>query len=162
MSRIDLTVSTLVRIVALAAPLLFFGTAAQAQGYPLVCRSGGGMQLSWSALATARTHFIAYYSRASHAAGTSTPLQSGECAWVDRPLDSNEPTAMLWDLNATAAIRFTGYGPSTPVTAVTGGPDMARAKLFVDYLRTSGRYFTATVYNSNAGYMVVTDFRGGR
>jgi hypothetical protein len=39
---------------------------------------------------------------------------------------------------------------------------MARAKLFVDYVRTSGTYFTATVYNSNAGYMVVTDFRGGR
>jgi hypothetical protein len=33
---------------------------------------------------------------------------------------------------------------------------------FVDYVRTSGSYFTATVYNSNAGYMIVTDFRGGR
>jgi hypothetical protein len=52
--------------------------------------------------------------------------------------------------------------PSTPVVAITGGFDMARAKLFIDYVRMSGSYFTATVYNSNAGYMVVTDFRGGR
>jgi hypothetical protein len=50
---------------------------AQAQmGYPLVCRSGGGMQLSWSALASARTHFIAYYSRAPNAAGNSSILGS--------------------------------------------------------------------------------------
>jgi len=131
-------------------------------GFPLVCRSGGGMQLSWSALAGARTHFIAYYSPAPSAAGTSSPLGSGQCAWVDRPLNAAEPTAMLWDLDATVGVRFKANGSSTPVVAITGGFDKPRAKLFVDYVRTSGNYFTATVYKPNAGYMVVTDFRGGR
>jgi hypothetical protein len=155
-------ISSLITMVFLTIVSLQFGSAARAQaGYPLVCRSGGGMQLSWSSLANARTHFIAYYSRAPNAAGTNSPLQSGQCAWVDRPLDTAEPTAMLWDLDATVGVRFKANGPSTPVVAVTGGFDQARAKLFVDYVRTSGLYFVATVYNSNAGYMVVTDFRGG-
>jgi hypothetical protein len=137
--------------------------AAQAQtGYPLVCRSGNSMQLSWSSLFDARTNFIAYYSRAPNAAGTSNPLGLGQCAWVDRPLNAMEPLAMQWNLDATVGVRFKAYGSSTPVVAITGGLDMARAKLFVDYVRTSGSYFTATVYNSNAGYMIVTDFRGGR
>jgi hypothetical protein len=139
-----------------------FAATVQAQvGFPLVCRSGGGMQLSWSSLANARTNFIAYYFRAPNAAGTNSALLSGQCAWVDRPLNAAEPTAMLWDLDATVGVRFKAYGSSTPVVAITGGLDLARAKLFVDYVRTSGNYFTATVYNSNAGYMVVTDFRGG-
>jgi hypothetical protein len=153
-----------VTIVGLAALTSFlFAAAAHAQAaYPLVCRSGGGMELSWSALASGRTHFIAYYSRAPNAAGTNAPLQGGQCAWVDRPLNAAEPTAMLWDLDATVGVRFKGYGPSTPFVAITGGFDAARAKLFVDYVRTSLSYFTATAYNSNGGYMVVTDFRGGR
>jgi hypothetical protein len=66
------------------------------------------------------------------------------------------------NLDATLAITFKANDPSTPFVAFTGGSDRARAKLFVDYVLTCGSYFTATVYNSNAGYMVVTDFRGGR
>jgi hypothetical protein len=149
-------VSTLLSIVA------FHVAQAQSVGYPLVCRSGGGMQLSWSALFNARTNLIAYFDRAPNAAGANAPLQSGQCAWIDRPMNSGEAGAMLWNLDATLAVRFKANGSSTPVVGVTGGSDMARAKLFVDYVRTSGLYFTATVYNSNAGYMVVTDFRGGR
>jgi hypothetical protein len=61
---------------------------------------------------------------------------------------------MLWDLDATVGVRFKANGSSTPVVAITGGFDMARVKLSVDYVRTSASYFTATVYNSNAGYMV--------
>jgi len=66
-------------VVTIGRYTLFAATAQAQMGYPLVCRSGGGMQLSWSALASARTHFIAYYSRASNAAGTSSPLGSGQC-----------------------------------------------------------------------------------
>jgi hypothetical protein len=120
------------------------------------------MKLSWSALFNARTNLIAYFDRAPNAAGANAPLQPGQCAWVDRPMSSDEAGAMMWNLDATLAITFKANGPSTPVVGVTGGSDMARAKLFVDYVRTLGSYFTATVYNSNAGYMVVTDFRGGR
>jgi hypothetical protein len=53
---------------------------------------------------------------------------------------SDEAGAMLWNLDATLAITFKANGPSTPTVAVTGGSDMARAKLFVDYVRTSGSY----------------------
>ena len=153
---IRIAVPTLVSILG------FQVAQAQSGGYPLVCRSGGGMKLSWSALFNARTNLIAYFDRAPNAAGSNAPLQSGQCAWIDRPMNSGEAGAMLWNLDATLAITFKANGPSTPVVAVTGGSDMARAKLFVDYMRTSDSYFTATVYNSNAGYMVVTDFRGGR
>jgi hypothetical protein len=105
--------------------------AAQAQmGYPLVCRSGNSMQLSWSSLFNARTNFIAYYARAPIAAGTNNPLGLGQCAWVDRPLNAMEPLAMQWNLDATVGARFKAYGSSTPVVAITGGLDMARAKLF--------------------------------
>jgi hypothetical protein len=69
---------------------------------------------------------------------------------------------MMWNLDAAVGVRFKANGRSTPVVAITGGSDTARAKLFVTYVRTDGLYFTAIVYNSNAGYMVVTDFRGGR
>jgi hypothetical protein len=82
--------------------ILFYGVAqSQSGGYPLVCRSGGGMQLSWSALFNARTNFIAYFDRAPNAAGTNAPLQSGQCAWIDRPMNSGEAGAMLWNLDAT-------------------------------------------------------------
>jgi hypothetical protein len=56
----------IVVIIGLCALIscLFTATAQAQTGFPLVCRSGGGMQLSWSSLASARTHFIAYYSRA--------------------------------------------------------------------------------------------------
>jgi hypothetical protein len=156
-------VSNAVRIAASMLALVLFCDVAQSQSsFPLVCRSGGGMQLSWSALFDARTNLIAYFDRAPTAAGTNRVLQPGQCAWVDRPMNSDEAGAMQWNLDATLAVRFRANGTSTPVVAVTGGSDMARAKLFVDYMRTSGSYFTATVYNSNAGYMVVTDFHGGR
>jgi len=69
---------------------------------------------------------------------------------------------MLWNLDATVGVRFLANGRSTPFVAITGGFDQSRAKLFVDYVRTNGNYFTAIVHNSGAGYMVVTDFRGGR
>jgi len=152
-----------VRIAISMLMSILFSQVAQSQsGYPLVCRSGGGMKLSWSSLFNARTNLIAYFDRAPNAAGTNSPLQSGQCAWIDRPMNSGEAGAMLWNLDATLATTFKANGPSTPEVAVTGGSDMARAKLFVDYMRSSGAYFTATVYNSNAGYMVVTDFRGGR
>jgi hypothetical protein len=152
-----------VTMVFVSILLSLAGTlAARAQGYPLVCRSGGSMELSWSQLANGRTNFIAYYSKAPNAAGTSAPLVSGQCAWVDRPLNSAEPTAMLWGLDATLGVRFRANGPTTPYVVTTGGFDEQRAKLFLGYIRTVGNYFTATVYNTNAGYMMVTDFRGGR
>jgi hypothetical protein len=43
-------------VVTIGLYTLFAATAQAQMGYPLVCRSGGGMQLSWSALAGARTH----------------------------------------------------------------------------------------------------------
>jgi len=157
-------VSNIVRIAISMLMSILFSQVAQSQsGFPLVCRSGGGMKLSWSSLFNARTNLIAYFDRAPNAAGTNSPLQSGrQCAWIDRPMNSGEAGAMLWNLDATLATTLKANGPSTPEVAVTGGSDMACARPFVDYMRTSSAYFTATVYNSNAGYMVVTAFRGGR
>ena len=51
--------------------LSFQVAQAQSGGYPLVCRSGGGMKLSWSALFNARTNLIAYFDRAPNAAGAN-------------------------------------------------------------------------------------------
>jgi hypothetical protein len=111
---VRIVVSTLLSILA------FQVAQAQSVGYPLVCRSGGGMQLSWSALFNARTNLIAYFDRAPKAAGVNAPLQSGQCAWIDRPMNSGEAGAMLWNLDATLAIRFKANGSSTPVVGVTG------------------------------------------
>jgi hypothetical protein len=91
----------IVRIALSMMVSILFSQVAQSQsgGYPLVCRSGGGMKLSWSSLFNARTDLIAYFNRAPNAAGTNAPLQAGQCAWIDRPMNSGESGAMLWNLD---------------------------------------------------------------
>src|SRR6267143_695331 len=91
---------------------------------------------------------------------SSRDFIAGQCAWVDRPLNSAEPTAMLWDLDATVGVRFKAYGSSTPVVAITGGFDKPRAKVFVDYVRTSGSYINRW-HGARSGCSV-PPFSGGR
>jgi hypothetical protein len=71
--------------------------AAAQQTFALKCRSGSGTSFDLSEAGELRFGFT----RASVAAGPdgSITLKPGECAWVDRPVNANEPNAVAAPLS---------------------------------------------------------------
>ena len=65
-------------------------TAIAAESYPLVCRGGGAMTASYTIWRGGEQAFRIRFAKARQGAGAHQPAP-GECAWVDRPLNNNEP-----------------------------------------------------------------------
>ncbi|KAA3629589.1 MAG: hypothetical protein DWQ09_04950 [Proteobacteria bacterium] len=64
--------------------------AIAAESYPLVCRGGGAMTTSYTIWRGGEQAFRIRFAKARQGAGARQPAP-GECAWVDRPLNNNEP-----------------------------------------------------------------------
>jgi len=93
-SRLILGISLLsfccmVTIVAVAS--------AAERSYPMVCRGGGAMQARHvkKAMGTGLNipGLVIRFTK-SRSAGTSSPPGPGECAWMDRPIQGDEPSVL--------------------------------------------------------------------
>jgi hypothetical protein len=69
--------------------LLCFASAAHAQTYPIKCRSGGLSSFTLSVTGALR---IAFQKAPAAAGPNGVGLLPGQCAWVDRPVNANEPS----------------------------------------------------------------------
>lgn len=117
MSRIPLLAASLVLMAGtLSAPAL-----AEPPSYQLNCRTSTSMTATVRGDGTVSLRFQA-------AEGGGTPMR-GQCTWVDRPLNEDEPQR----------IKATG--------------EFARA--LIENLLNGGR-FSVMVYNDGAGNMVMT------
>jgi hypothetical protein len=115
------TISLFTAALGLAAVVSAAPSFAEPPSYQLNCRAAPSMTATLRGDGTVTLRFQA-------AEGSGTPMR-GQCTWVDRPLNDDEPQR----------IRATG--------------DLARA--LIDDLLSGGR-FSVMVYNDGAGNMLMT------
>lgn len=113
--------SLLAASLGLAAATLAAPAFAEPPSYQLNCRASTSMTATLRGDGTVSLRFQA-------AEGSGTPMR-GQCTWVDRPLNDEEPLR----------IKATG--------------DLGRA--LIDDLLSGGR-FSVMVYNDGAGNMIMT------
>src|SRR5689334_15751216 len=170
----------LVSIISLALLSGLTASVAYAQTtYPLVCRgttpSGvgpGGMSFTlWSSNQTpnARVGFV----KGTGPAGSG--LQPGQCSWLDRGINANEPASFTHHANIffDGALDLGVIGTQMPMSFIFGGnmaaaipyfPNYVTARMFqFDEIRAGtlldpNQYFTFNVYNSG-GTFTVTSIR---
>jgi hypothetical protein len=82
-------------VLAWAASTLFDTSALAQEGFPMVCRGGGGMRADILANGTMRVFFIP----AAQGANTAPP-GPGQCTFLDRALRPGEPTVLLTTFGA--------------------------------------------------------------
>ena len=138
----------------LLATLITLGFAADRaeaqQSYLMTCRGGGDM-LAIAGQRVSNPHVFVEitYKRAAQGAGVRAPAP-GECAWIDRGVNGDEPNKILfkdmgvaWTQTACQNGRCWTRTPSRPAT------DLMNAVM-------NGQPFQLHVYNDRAGNMVVT------
>ena len=90
------------RLWLLLAAIYWVSSVAQPPSYPLVCRGGGSMVLAYGTGGTGQVSF----ERAPRGAGAASPAP-GQCAWLDRPLNSKEPLRLVYLDRTLDPRRFT-------------------------------------------------------
>ncbi len=84
-----------VSILGLAALALAIPTAAQAQSYPLLCRGGPNMTIEarFELIIGGQTGtYVKIRFRPANQPGSVAKPGSGECTWIDRTLNAQEPS----------------------------------------------------------------------
>ncbi|MCQ6563992.1 hypothetical protein [Paenibacillus mendelii] len=109
------------------------------QSFPLLCRGGGTMSFRSHAGDVQGTFNILglFFNKGTRPAGLG--LAPGECSWLDRGMSNNEPDILQQNV------------PSNVMSA----------PWFID-LRDPGKYWTFHVYNTNQGFLKVTQAYPGR
>jgi hypothetical protein len=131
------------------------GTTSAAQtSYPMVCRGGGSMVIFYDGLRSPPTVTVAFES-ATHAAGTTSP-GPGQCAWLDRPLNSQEPRRLLFteSLGGIQVIWSLDRGSADRLAQVRHGG--AQTSAIVNAL--DGDLFYLHAYNDRNAHLRVTRF----
>jgi hypothetical protein len=82
----------------------------------------------------------------------------GQCAWWDRPLNSQEPNFVVFELDARIWTQFRAVGSdvvSTGVASGTGGHEnLARDVLEIVRQQRGNGCFSISAHNSGRGYLV--------
>lgn len=161
------------RTMAIAAGLLAVSMSAalaEPPSYPMQCTGGPGMRIMVNHDVTAAgipgtTAMFLYFHKAPAAASTTAP-PPGACAWMDRPLNANEP-AVLWIKAPNIAFAFQVMGngklavdATGPRLNVEGATLAAEAGKWDRVVRAvlKGQSFTVHAYNSSgtSPVMVIT------
>jgi hypothetical protein len=142
--------------------------AAEPPSFPMLCHGGGGMRIVVnhdvdSAGMPGATAMYLYFNKAPGPAAHALP-PAGSCAWMDRPLNANEP-AVLWIKSPHIAFAFQVMGNGTVVQDATGprvsveGATIApEAKKWESIVRAAmtGDQFTVHAYNAGGRVMAIT------
>lgn len=109
------------------------------QSYPLICRGGPSLRFQSHAGNTQHTFNILglFFQRGFRAAGPDgRTLAPGQCAWVDRGVQSGEPDILQQDVSAN----------------VTSQP-------WMNALKNPNTFWVFTVFNTGQGVMKITGSR---
>jgi hypothetical protein len=142
--------SVLACLFATGALVLGALPSAAAQSYVMTCRGGGNM-VAVAGQRVSQPHVFVEitYKRGSAGAGVQAP-NPGECTWIDRGVNGNEPDKILFDDPGVAwtqtVCRAGGCQVNTPSAPTTNLMNWVRG----------GQAFQVHVYNDGAGHMVVT------
>jgi hypothetical protein len=151
---------TYLAAAAAALALLLAPASAHAQtSYTLWCRGGGDMQMVVGANAIdghAVTWLRFHFTPMSTAAAASTPPGPGQCSWLDRPLNPDEPQTVQLSARDVSPVSTLNGGVLATIdfNGASASADKARA-IWSAY--QAGGDFRVMVYNTGGGYMNVTD-----
>lgn len=163
-----------VSIIAFIGYMLLTSNLAYARDYPMVCRVGGDMRLILTPNAsTGDTRFELRFKKAGRGYNFDrTNIAPGECAWMERRLNNNEPTLMAWDLDARAftsyQIRGSGHAFSRVIS--DGGSNVRTADFFLKAINGHSienhrisyhDFFVVNVHNTNRGYFEIVSIQPG-
>ena len=137
-------ISVICGVTALAWPAESYAE----RSYPMVCRGGGSMQANVFNAKYATTRI--YFNKARTGAN-SRPPGTGECAWLDRPINADEPDSLSFVENSN---------PVTQIIVNASGTQIRwneRAKI-TDILKKiqRGEIFNVHAANSRRGFFKVT------
>lgn len=129
--------------------------------YQMLCRGGGGLSFRQAGSERSSTGedivtLQLTFKKGGQAAGPQGGgLGPGQCSWVDRPVNQQEPFKLRFETRANAQLRqsLSGGSVDRSSTAAERYPD---ATSIPAYLRGPGHYYSFRVYNSNEGYFIAT------
>ena len=148
-------------IASATLAVAFFCAPAQAQtSYTLACRGAGNMTLSVAGAGAAEGRPLSIvgidFARAPQSA--ATPVGAGQCAWLDRPLNSAEPTRLVLNLQNTT-IHMALRAERAGYFAEAGHGGVGDGALDFSHLWDAirdGRDFRVEAYNAGDGTMRIT------
>ncbi|MDH5181076.1 MAG: hypothetical protein OEY07_15495, partial [Gammaproteobacteria bacterium] len=113
------------------------------EAYAMICNGGGAMRGTYEIHPDTTRVFRFYFKKAAQGGGARKP-GSGECAWVDRPLNSHEPAVLEWRVKADRRAAFYLDITDGKVSKVGYGEDTS-AKLAASISRSGLFYVRATL-----------------
>jgi hypothetical protein len=139
--------SALLLTLLLHAP----GTLAQ-QGYPLVCRGGGGLYFNYTPFSnfSPNPQIWITFQRGGQKAGQNweniQSLLPGQCSWLDRTVSGDEPNRLIVKDVRDFSISWS-KGQVMGISSSLG---------YLDVLRDPNRFQSFTVYNDRKGNFAVS------
>ena len=155
-------ITTILFFIALIS-LVFTPYAFATEGYLMFCHTGGKMQVKLEPGSKGDTYIFIDYVKSKVKYDLNNPkLNPGECAWKDRPLNSEEPTRLhyLANMNISSQFNTSGTGKAKMTAGSINDNATQRAKLqrFLDSVMNDN-YFTVRAARKNSNiFFYITSF----
>ena len=137
------------RIVFALIGMLLSEVAISQQSYPIVCRGGGSMHFNYtpfSNLSPEPQIWISFRRGEQKAGDNWGALKPGECSWVDRTINQNEPDQI-------ALLNIRDFSIQWQQGQVTG---ISSSLPYINALQDSNLYQTFNVYHNQGGVFIVS------
>ncbi|MEO6393471.1 MAG: hypothetical protein ABIP75_16600 [Pyrinomonadaceae bacterium] len=130
--------------------------------YQMLCRGiGGGMSFRNGGSVRGSTGEdivtvqLTFKKSAKAAGAQGGGLDPGQCSWIDRPVNQQEPFKLRFETRANAQLKQELHGSAVDrsPTAAERYPD---ANTIPVYMKDQSHYYSFKVYNSNEGYFIAT------
>lgn len=142
----------ILRASAMLATFVFSIASSAQQSYPIVCRGGGELYFNYTPFSNFSKNpqiWISFQKSAQKAGGNWENIQSlmpGQCSWLDRTVNSNEPDRII-----IKDIR--NFSIAWRPGRVAG---ISSELSYINALQESNRYQSFDVYNDRRGNFIVT------
>lgn len=139
-----------------ATTIAFIPIANATDGYLMFCRTGGKMQVRLEPGGRQDTYIFIDFTKSKVKYDLNNPkLNPGECAWKDRPINSQEPTKLHYHTNLRIFTQFStsGKGKAKMTAGMIHDNSAQRAKLqrFLDSVMNDS-YFTVKVVRKSSNF----------
>lgn len=156
--KIEMRLVLMVAIATFCASLFTSEAAAQTR-YPLHCRAGGDMSVNvLGQEAGGGTEVVVSFRRST----ATRALSPGQCTWLDRVVNTREPTSFRIIFRARTSVDFRpragDHAGDRADAFVMTGPDADLARTFFSTLEAGGS-FQVQAYNPGRAPMNAIDFR---
>jgi|GEM_PF-1324291 len=144
-------------VLSLSVLAVSLSQAAESRSYPMLCKGGGDTSVSIDTLARADGLSLKIGIKKSSRPATSG-LNAGECAWMDRGINPDEPGTIaieFSDVYAQAYMRVNTGGDNYRLSFYGNGTKVAEINRLIDSIK-QGREYQVHAYNNKRGQLVVT------